>query len=374
MSNERSTSKIRLTWIDLTKGLAILGIVFFHFFQNYPDRLDWVVVLDRLGAKIGYGAVDIFFVIAGFNISYSLALKAYKNNSNKITTHWRSWLFKRLNRLYPTYFLAIGMTLLLYAILNQSRKYYSFKFLLTLFGFAGSSAAFINSGLWFFTVILQAYLITPIIFWICKSQARKIFILGMVVGIVSKLICLTVPFESRLYWNLLQHNHIGSYFFQFCLGLYWGIVFSKHQSLRKIDKMATVGLFIVSVIFYGLLIFTKTRVIYMQGFDIAFTPFLFLVCYLGFEYLAKFEKQLKYILKSFSISGLYSYQIYLIHQPLFFVLLPYIVKNLTIDPNIRVAIAIGISGVLLILYVILFIFVERLLRKIASFSPIKLNF
>ncbi|MBP0018234.1 MAG: acyltransferase [Cyanobacteria bacterium SBLK] len=363
-----------MTWIDLTKGLAILGIVFFHFFQNYPDRLDWVVVLDRLGAKIGYGAVDIFFVIAGFNISYSLALKAYKNNSNKITTHWRSWLFKRLNRLYPTYFLAIGMTLLLYAILNQSRKYYSFKFLLTLFGFAGSSAAFINSGLWFFTVILQAYLITPIIFWICKSQARKIFILGMVVGIVSKLICLTVPFESRLYWNLLQHNHIGSYFFQFCLGLYWGIVFSKHQSLRKIDKMATVGLFIVSVIFYGLLIFTKTRVIYMQGFDIAFTPFLFLVCYLGFEYLAKFEKQLKYILKSFSISGLYSYQIYLIHQPLFFVLLPYIVKNLTIDPNIRVAIAIGISGVLLILYVILFIFVERLLRKIASFSPIKLNF
>lgn len=374
MSNDRSTPRKRLTWIDLTKGLAILGIVFFHCFQNYPDRLDWVVALDRLGAKIGYGAVDVFFVIAGFNISYGLALKAKKNKLKKITTHWRSWLFKRLNRLYPTYFLAIGMTLLLYAIVNQSREYYSFKFLLTLFGFAGSSSAFINSGLWFFTVILQAYLITPIIFWVCKHQARKILILGIVIGIFSKLICLLVPFESHLYWNLLQHNHIGSYFSQFCLGLYWGIIFSKHQSLRKIDKIATVSLFIVSVFFYVLLIVTKTRIIYMQGFDIAFTPFIFLVCYLGFEYLAQFEKQVKYLFKGFSISGLYSYQIYLIHQPLFFILLPYIVNNFTIEPNTRVAIAVGVSGVLLTLYAILFIRVEILLGKFFSFLPIKLNF
>ncbi|MEA5468634.1 acyltransferase family protein, partial [Spirulina sp. 06S082] len=173
MSNNSLTSKKRLTWIDLTKGLAILGIVFFHFFQNYPDRLDWVIALDRVGAKIGYGAVDVFFVIAGFNISYGLALKAQKNNLTNITTDWRSWLIKRLNRLYPTYFLAIGVTLLLYGVVNQSREYYNFKFLLTVLGFAGSSSAFINAGLWFFTVILQAYLITPIIFWICNSQPRK---------------------------------------------------------------------------------------------------------------------------------------------------------------------------------------------------------
>ncbi|HAG80759.1 MAG TPA: hypothetical protein DCL61_06215, partial [Cyanobacteria bacterium UBA12227] len=73
MSNLNPTSKKRLHWVDQTKGLAILGIVLFHFFQNYPDRLGLVQILDRNGARLGYAAVDIFFVIAGFNTSYTLA-------------------------------------------------------------------------------------------------------------------------------------------------------------------------------------------------------------------------------------------------------------------------------------------------------------
>ena len=58
-STVNPSQKQRLDWIDQTKGLAILGIIFFHFFQNYPDKLPLVSILGRNGAKIGYAAVDL---------------------------------------------------------------------------------------------------------------------------------------------------------------------------------------------------------------------------------------------------------------------------------------------------------------------------
>lgn len=74
MTDSTSSAKKRLDWIDQAKGLAILGIVFFHFFQNYPHKNHWTSLLAQVGAKIGFASVDIFFVIAGFNTSILILL------------------------------------------------------------------------------------------------------------------------------------------------------------------------------------------------------------------------------------------------------------------------------------------------------------
>jgi peptidoglycan/LPS O-acetylase OafA/YrhL len=81
-----------LAWIDQSKGLAILGIILFHFFQNYPFRTSWINSLYHLGAKVGFAAVGLFFVIAGFNTSYVLARKL----EAKQELNWQEWLKKRL--------------------------------------------------------------------------------------------------------------------------------------------------------------------------------------------------------------------------------------------------------------------------------------
>lgn len=60
---EVAVSKKRLVWIDRFKGLAILSIVIFHFFQNYHDRLVLAEILSRNGAKIGFAAVDFFLLL-----------------------------------------------------------------------------------------------------------------------------------------------------------------------------------------------------------------------------------------------------------------------------------------------------------------------
>ncbi len=46
MNTQNSTQKNRFHWIDRTKGLAILGIVLFHLFQNYPEGNQLIIVFD----------------------------------------------------------------------------------------------------------------------------------------------------------------------------------------------------------------------------------------------------------------------------------------------------------------------------------------
>ncbi|MHC5730105.1 MAG: acyltransferase family protein, partial [Nostoc sp.] len=153
------------------------------FFQNYPARSQLISILDSNGAKLGYAAVDIFFLMAGFNTSYALQ----KNQITPIKINWKSWLIKRLYRIYPAYILAIILTCLLYVFANIKINL-NLNFLLSFIGIAGIRFQSINPGFWFFTVILEAYLLTPLIFRFCQEQPNKILVLGLIGAIITKLL------------------------------------------------------------------------------------------------------------------------------------------------------------------------------------------
>ncbi|MGB7058539.1 MAG: acyltransferase family protein, partial [Geitlerinemataceae cyanobacterium] len=204
MQSSNLPARKRLDWIDRTKGLAILGIVLFHFFQNYPDRLFIVSFLDKFGAKFGLVAVDLFFVIAGFNISYSIKDKLLYN-----LAFWKSWLIKRLDRLYPTYIFAVCCSLLLYAVSGRSVRYFSLEFVMSFLGLGGYLLQAINPGFWFFTVILQAYLLTPVLYILLKANRRDFLIFGIVAGVLTKTICLQLEPGSSAYRYFLNNNFLG---------------------------------------------------------------------------------------------------------------------------------------------------------------------
>ncbi|MCF3607767.1 acyltransferase [Planktothrix agardhii 1033] len=365
-STVNPSQKQRLDWIDQTKGLAILGIIFFHFFQNYPDKLPLVSILDRNGAKIGYAAVDIFFVMAGFNISYILAAASEKYNLPKITTHWKSWLLKRLDRIYPTYFLAVLCSLFLYFIFGyQYRIKSSLEFILSFLGLAGYQWQSINPGFWFFTVILQLYLLTPLIFLSCKSRPKLILILGIIIGIIAKIFGFyLLEIQSKWFGFFLGNNIFLSYFFQYSIGLYWGIIYYRNQNrFRTHDFTYSALAFGLGLILYIYLALTKVDIVYMLGFDILFTPLMFLGCYRLFEWLKQYKGYLFYGLTLLSLMGIYSYQIYLIHQPLLFVILPVFNHFPSINPYLKIIISIIGISILLSIYLIGFIHLEKLIRK-----------
>jgi peptidoglycan/LPS O-acetylase OafA/YrhL len=364
MSNQKPISKKRLDWIDQSKGLAILGIIIFHFFQNYPERIDLVNILDRNGAKWGYAAVDIFFVIAGFNTSYSLAslIKSGKISSLKI--NWIEWLKKRIIRLYPNYWLAIILSIILLAVGSQI-NIKSFQDLIFMgIGVPGYQRfKTLNPGFWFFSVILQAYLITPIIFSICKGKAKNILVLGIVIGTIWKMVCLANTADSYFFIFLLQSNLITSYIFPLCLGMYWGFIYCEYQKFRRIDWEVSIATFAIGIVVYGFLVLSQIDFEYMIGFDMLFTPLFLLLFYWACETYINPKLTFKDF-NLFSLMGVYSYQIYLIHQPLLFVALPILGGKIALTSYPRLTLAIIAIAILITVYVFIFIQLDNYLGKL----------
>ncbi|MBD2121768.1 acyltransferase [Trichocoleus sp. FACHB-262] len=362
MNCETKVVRKRLDWIDQTKGIAILAVILFHFFQNYPERFDLVVALDRNGARFGYAAVDIFFVMAGFNTSYALASALKTANLTEISVDWKLWLKKRISRLYPTYFLAVVSSLMLYQWFGHLKINSIQNFILSCIGLAGYEFQSINPGFWFFTVILEAYLSIPLIFYFCRGQTVKILGLGILVAALTKALCWVLPQSSPSFWFLLQNNFLGSYFFQLCLGLYWGVVYFEKQSFRRIDWLAAIGTFVIGIVICAGMVLGKANITYMFGFDVLLSPILFLGLYALLQFLSQW-RSLQWGMSFLSLLGLYSYQLYLIHQPLFVVALRRLNQLLDLPPYLQLGFSVLVVGLLLTIYGFLFVKTEVFIRK-----------
>jgi peptidoglycan/LPS O-acetylase OafA/YrhL len=90
----------RIEAIEALRGLAALAVAWFHLTNTYPDA-SWV----RASGWYGWLGVEIFFVISGFIIPYSLHNSGYK------LADLGPFLGRRMARLEPPYVLSIVLTI-----------------------------------------------------------------------------------------------------------------------------------------------------------------------------------------------------------------------------------------------------------------------
>ena len=99
----------RFEILDALRGIAVLSVMLFHYltvFDNefgYNDKPIW-------NFKYGFWGVELFFIISGFVIYYSI------EKSNNIKT----FIINRFIRLYPTYFICLVITFSLISYFNLS--------------------------------------------------------------------------------------------------------------------------------------------------------------------------------------------------------------------------------------------------------------
>jgi len=93
--------------VDMLRGLASLSVAWFHFTHGNPGFLpdDWL----KSTGNWGWLGVEIFFVISGFIIPYSL----WKNNF-VFKNHWYKFILKRIARIDPPYFISMILSLSLW--------------------------------------------------------------------------------------------------------------------------------------------------------------------------------------------------------------------------------------------------------------------
>jgi peptidoglycan/LPS O-acetylase OafA/YrhL len=105
-SGMEQSSSGRFRELDVLRGLAALGVVFFHYtfhgtryYAHYPFWF-WA----------GEYGVHLFFVISGFVIYYTIERSRTVGD----------FLFSRFSRLYPAYWVALGI-LLVWAVLDPAQ-------------------------------------------------------------------------------------------------------------------------------------------------------------------------------------------------------------------------------------------------------------
>ena len=189
----------RLRGIDALRGVAALGVVFYHAVEQgknvLPDNLlRYPIQVVQGASSFGYIGVFLFFVISGFCIHLQWARA--KANGAEPEIRFGSFWRRRIRRLYPPYLIAILLFLLLTAwTVGLSFTHFFFydvgMHLLMLHNLDPTTCYTINGVFWTLAIEEQLYLAYFLLLFLRVRWGWGVTI----------AICLSV----RVGWMVLSH-------------------------------------------------------------------------------------------------------------------------------------------------------------------------
>ncbi len=300
----------RYALLDSFRGLTILWILCFHVLNGV--RESYGAILNQIISH-GYFGVSIFFVISG----YSIASSIFNSNHSSFQPHL--YLIRRLKRIYYCYwwhllFVALIIPFLIAVVLMLKSHSFNIVFfqysiaewfqIATLTKVFSSNSwklneAFLpfNGVVWYIAIIVQIYLFVTICLYF-----RKIFNLLLFIGFIASILtCLTeirgwIPFG--LFLPSFYHFYIGIAIFY--------LIRTSSSPMRKKTQIA-----IFSVLLFLLLICIINENISV-GFSFPF--FTGFVIFILYDY--DFSLNQLFLVRLFSLIGVFSYSLYLLHVPL----------------------------------------------------------
>jgi len=310
----------RLLWIDISKGLAILFVAYFHFFRTYfqygvlpaPDwsnfaagaltilRLVWFKV-----SGLGFHAVGVFIILSGWTLMQSTTRRAEAG-----AIAWGAWYRARVLRLYPMYWVAHLVYLVSPFVARLEPV--DDRIVLSLLGLRfidiQMNFMYLNASWWYFSMLIQLYLIFPLLFCAARRLGPWAFlIIACAAGFFARYVLLVLWPQNGL-WVL------GGFAIcrlpEFALGI--SLAMWHRQSAARLEWFLLRGAgFII-----GLILYPAALQLYDGLYEYIFCDFATgACCMLEIVGIAGIISLFKNPTKLFALVGLYSYGLYLIHQP-----------------------------------------------------------
>jgi peptidoglycan/LPS O-acetylase OafA/YrhL len=319
----------RLRSIDALRGLAALGVVFYHAVDQTEKAvpaglLQYPVRFIQFASSFGYIGVFLFFVISGFCIHLQWARARASNEQPKI--QFRAFWKRRLKRLYPPYIITLVLffaltSLAVHLSITRFFVYDTVMHLLMLHNLDPRTAYSINGVFWTLAIEEQLYLAYfpllffrsrwgwPITLTICLLSRAGWMIFSHVVWLKTG-IGIPVPEAALSHWFTWALGAIG-------VEAWFGLI--KLPRWTSNLKLAIVLIITASALSHFLPSIPKDT-IWHNGSWFLIHP----VWGLGFFMVVNRmvlaedswlrERRLPLLVSLFSMLGVFSYSIYLTHE------------------------------------------------------------
>src|SRR2546423_7217541 len=202
----------RLPWIDISKGLAILFVVYFHFFRTVFEHYqlppnDWgnliagtMSILRSAWWQVsglGFHAVGAFIILSGWTLMQSTMARA---ESGQVA--WSKWYVARFTRLYPMYWVAHLVYLISPFVARLEPV--DDRRILSLLGLRfidiQMNFMYLNAAWWYFSMLIQFYVIFPLLFWTARRCGPCWFlVIACAAGFFARYILLVVWPQNGLW-------------------------------------------------------------------------------------------------------------------------------------------------------------------------------
>ena len=255
----------RIKIFDEIKAVSIIAVVLFHL--RY--------------FKYGYLGVDLFIVVAGY-----LTMQSVSRSIEKGTYGFVSFIVKRVRRLLPLVLLASASCLAIGYIVMLPDDYENLaQSVIASAFFANNILCRISSGdywainndfkpllhFWYLGVLMQLYCGFLLIVSVCKCNAKRIYSVTMILGVVSLAMMFMGIGEQPLRFYYMPWR-----FYEFAIGVLLFAIFPHlpnkiHCSIPFVDIIGRATLS-VYVWHYVILAFYR----YIAGPNLSF---LFISCY-----------------------------------------------------------------------------------------------
>lgn len=303
----KQNAQARFSDIDFIKGLAIIWVVMFHVYKDFSEMF-----CGKNGANgltfcnfIMNGAmgVDLFVIASGFLLMFSYHHKEVSHSPFK-------FIFARFKRLLPLYYAAIFLVVMLDSLIGRENfKLDVTAIVLHMLGLHSlTSHLFSLEGAWWFMgLIVQLYLLFPLLAWLLPRTNWLVMVLGCII--------LTVAARSLEFLNLGSNYSIFAFLLDFVAGM---LIYEQtiHSRQNWMTSVSTVLCGAAPLLMAGVLA-TDTSVFY--AFKGLLRPIIsigfFFLLRLAYRGLRNISGPLVSLISSF---GLCSYAIYLFHRPLIY--------------------------------------------------------
>jgi peptidoglycan/LPS O-acetylase OafA/YrhL len=320
----------RFQWLDSVKGMCVIWIAFFHCTLSYSNgRFPSPLTISSLSSFVeqcapgsGFGkllcaakaivaavllrgsqGVGVFLLFSGFGLTYSLI------KSGGFEVSWANWYKRRFARLFPIYWLAhLVIVISPFAVLRDKIDY---RFLLSFFGDrfypVDKMFYYLVPAWWFSGMLIEFYIAFPLLFRLMQK-------LGW---LKHMAFCIVATLSARFALQMMKANGdyaMGAFFvcrlWEFGAGMVLGKLMAEEPGETFRRLISWKGLFL------GI-------IMYVLGFLTYQPNFLFNVSdgltAMGLSIIlihaAYYLERAPGLGRVFALAGVYSYGIYLFHQP-----------------------------------------------------------